>query len=52
MVQNAKPGPETGAGNWLPIPASGDFSLTLRMYAPHPSVIDFSWQPPAVTPVN
>jgi len=34
--------------NWLPAPASGSFSLTLRLYWPQKQVIDKSWVPTAV----
>lgn len=32
---------------WLPIP-DAPFAVTLRMYAPRPSILDGSWQPPAI----
>lgn len=34
--------------NWLPAPAGGSFSLTLRLYWPQQQVTDRSWIPPAV----
>ncbi|MFA5079900.1 MAG: DUF1214 domain-containing protein, partial [Dehalococcoidia bacterium] len=38
--------------NWLPAPAAGSFSLTLRLYWPQQKVIDKSWIPPAVNLVE
>lgn len=52
-IQNQSPGKDKEA-NWLPAP-EGDFVLMLRMYWPKekaPSIIDGSWQPPAVTQVK
>jgi hypothetical protein len=49
-VQAQSPGKDSES-NWLPAPA-GDFNLTLRMYWPTekaPTIMDGSWQPPAVT---
>jgi hypothetical protein len=38
--------------NWLPAPASGSFSMTLRLYWPKEPVLDKSWVPPWVSPVE
>ncbi|MEV6335733.1 DUF1254 domain-containing protein [Nocardia vinacea] len=51
-VQHEDPGPSVPAGNWLPIPASGQFSLTMRLYAPKDIAIDGLWQPPVLTVVR
>ncbi|MEU1208909.1 DUF1254 domain-containing protein [Nocardia sp. NPDC005825] len=51
-VQSAEPEEGMRAANWLPIPTSGKFSLTMRLYAAHKSVIDGSWKPPALTPAS
>jgi hypothetical protein len=41
--------PDSGnTPNWLPAPASGNFSMTLRLYWPKESVVDKSWVPPAI----
>jgi hypothetical protein len=37
--------------NWLPTP-SGDFMLWLRAYEPEQSVLDGTWQPPAIRKVR
>lgn len=34
--------------NWLPAPASGPFTMNLRLYWPRPEALDGSWRPPAV----
>ncbi|WP_246023451.1 DUF1254 domain-containing protein [Nocardia yunnanensis] len=47
-IQHADPGPTVPKGNWLPIPAAGEFSLTLRLYAPKPEAIDGTWKPPGL----
>jgi len=49
-LQNESPGKEKEV-NWLPAP-TGDFSLTMRLYAPKPRVLDGRWAPPAVKRVQ
>ncbi|WP_433663131.1 DUF1254 domain-containing protein [Nocardia sp. CA-128927] len=51
-VQHADPGPSVPPGNWLPIPESGQFSLTMRLYAPKDEAIQGRWQPPPLLPVS
>lgn len=51
-IQNCMPGPDVPPGNWLPIPASGKFSLAMRLYAPRDAVRDGTWQPPPLTPTS
>jgi hypothetical protein len=46
-LQADAPG-ESQQGNWLPIPASGPFSLTGRIYLPEPQVLDGRWHMPAI----
>ena len=53
FIQNEAPGAGKDA-NWLPAP-EGAFNITMRMYWPEagaPSIIDGSWQPPAIGKVN
>jgi hypothetical protein len=48
-IQHASPGADKES-NWLPAPAD-KFVLMLRLYWPNetpPSILDGSWQPPAV----
>ncbi|MEU6584673.1 DUF1254 domain-containing protein [Nocardia sp. NPDC046763] len=45
-VQSADPGADVPAGHWLPIPETGPFSLTLRLYAPEDEVLNGKWQVP------
>ncbi|MEV6774437.1 DUF1254 domain-containing protein [Nocardia sp. NPDC051030] len=52
LVQNADPGPGVPRGNWLPIPPAGEFSLTMRLYAPKAAAIEGKWRPPELKPVT
>ena len=47
FVQNEDPGPQQRA-NWLPGPAHGPITMTLRIYAPRPEALDGRWSPPPV----
>jgi hypothetical protein len=46
-IQNADPGGDK-ASNWLPAPKSGEFGVTLRLYAPAPQVANGVWVPPVI----
>jgi len=46
-IQHDSPGKDKEP-NWLPAP-EGEFNLTMRIYWPKESVIDGTWNPPAVT---
>jgi hypothetical protein len=48
--QHDNPGADK-ASNWLPAP-EGAWNLTMRLYAPKSSVLDGSWNPPAVRKVE
>jgi hypothetical protein len=51
-IQREAPSDEGKLPNWLPAPAQGDFSLTLRVYWPQESVLNGSWVPPSVQQVG
>ncbi|MFI6222377.1 DUF1254 domain-containing protein [Nocardia salmonicida] len=51
-VQQQDPRPAVPTGNWLPIPSTGVFSLTMRLYAPQSAALDGKWQPPPMTRVD
>jgi hypothetical protein len=46
-VQSASPGADKES-NWLPSPARGGASLTMRLYAPKAEALDGRWAPPPV----
>jgi hypothetical protein len=46
-VQRESPGPDRES-NWLPAPASGPFTLSLRLYWPAREVLKGTWVPPPV----
>lgn len=48
--QHESPGKDREA-NWLPAP-DGPFNVTMRLYAPKPSVLIGKWAPPAITKVG
>lgn len=48
LIQRDSPGPDREA-NWLPAPAEGRFSMSLRLHWPKPEALDGTWQPPPVT---
>jgi hypothetical protein len=46
-IQRSSPGGDKEA-NWLPAPASGRFTLNLRLYWPKPEALDGRWSPPPI----
>ena len=46
-IQRDSPGKEKES-NWLPAPASGPFTMNMRLYWPKSEVLDGSWAPPGV----
>jgi hypothetical protein len=47
FIQRDPPGKDRES-NWLPAPASGAFSMNLRLYWPKSEALDGRWSPPAV----
>ncbi|NKY26934.1 DUF1254 domain-containing protein [Nocardia gamkensis] len=45
-LQHDDPGSGVPVGNWLPIPESDPFSVTLALFAPKAAVLQRRWQPP------
>jgi hypothetical protein len=50
-VQRATPGSDRER-NWLPTPATGGFTMNLRLYWPTSEATEGRWQPPPVTRVT
>jgi hypothetical protein len=46
-IQRESPGKDKES-NWLPAPASGTFTMNLRLYWPKQEVLVGSWSPPGV----
>jgi hypothetical protein len=46
-IQRSSPGQDRQS-NWLPAPAGGEFSLTMRLYWPKIAVTEGAWAPPPV----
>jgi hypothetical protein len=50
-IQSDSPGKDKES-NWLPSPAKGLLSVTMRLYAPKDSALDGRWAPPAVVKIK
>jgi hypothetical protein len=50
-IQRQSPGNDKES-NWLPAPASGSFTMNMRLYWPKAEVLDGTWSPPGVTQVK
>ena len=50
-LQPGSPGGKR-APNWLPTSAQHPWFVILRMYRPHPTVIEAKWECPGITPVT
>lgn len=50
-IGRADPGGEKTA-NWLPAPAKGPFSISLRAYLPKSDLLDGRWRAPQLTPLE
>jgi hypothetical protein len=46
-IQRVSPG-SANESNWLPAPAQGEFTMTLRLYWPKAEALDGTWAPPVV----
>jgi hypothetical protein len=50
-LQPSSPGKEREP-NWLPTSADHPWFVILRMYLPHPAVIEAKWECPGITPLT
>jgi hypothetical protein len=50
-IQRQSPGKDKES-NWLPAPASGPFTMNMRLYWPKSEILEGSWQPPGVKPAR
>jgi len=50
-IQRESPGKDKES-NWLPAPASGPFTMNLRLYWPKAQVLDGTWTPPGIRRAN
>ena len=50
-IQRESPGKDKES-NWLPAPASGSFTMNMRLYWPKAEVLDGTWSPPGVARVK
>jgi hypothetical protein len=46
-IQRESPGADEES-NWLPAPAEGSFTPTMRIYWPKETVLDGTWAPPPI----
>ncbi|HEY5248855.1 MAG TPA: DUF1214 domain-containing protein, partial [Dermatophilaceae bacterium] len=46
-IQAESPGKDAAA-NWLPSPATDGWFVILRLYLPHPEVIEATWECPPI----
>lgn len=51
-IQHTPPKQKEQHQNWLPIPESGAFSLTMRLYWPKEEVLNGTWKVPPIIPVE
>lgn len=50
-IQHDSPGAEKES-NWLPSPAEGLLSVTMRLYYPEPEILSGEWLPPAIAKIS